>query len=101
MFFNCFIFNFFIERKRFFCIFFGLLQSFIPNIDFLVFDIIYYNKKNIYFGLKIDRCFFYQEPKPPLPKTEFAAIGSDDIPSDIPGVAAPINGVVSCLYIES
>ena len=44
---------------------------------------------------------FYQElPKAPPPKTELAAIGSPK-PSLIPGVAAPTNGVVSCLYIES
>jgi hypothetical protein len=44
---------------------------------------------------------FYQAlPKAPPPKTELAAIGSPN-PSLPPGVAAPTNGVVSCLYIAS
>jgi hypothetical protein len=41
--------------------------------------------------LKVD----YHEPNAPPPKTELAAIGSENA-SAIPGVAAPTNGVVSC-----
>lgn len=53
-------------------------------------------------GLFLRACVYQELPKePPPPKNSLAAIGSPNDSRLIPGVAAPTNGVVSCLYIAS
>ena len=65
-----------------------------------VFGATFLNVEKVFFGSTFSKggkggkgC--YQEPNAPPPKTELAAIGSENA-SAIPGVAAPTNGVVSC-----